>query len=249
MSDFLDTLLAPLARLMVVRGVLFPELSERLKAHYVIAAMGAAEDKATDSRLSVMTGLQRRDVARLRGFEPKPAKAGHLTRLVALWQTEDGYHDDGTPRELIRAGEAPSFDALAWLVRRDVHPRTMLDALVDNGTVEIDGDGQTVRLIAQSYQPHAGSAEQMAYLAQNVGDHLSAATGNVTGDAPVFERAVHYAGLAPDQIQALEGRHAELQMAVLQELNAMAAEMKKSGTGRCRFRAGGYFYKTEEASE
>lgn len=249
MSDFLDSLLAPLARLMVARGVLFAELSERLKAHYVVEAMRMAEGKATDSRLSVMTGLQRRDVARLRGFEPKPAKTGHLTRLVALWQTEDGYHDRGEPRDLARSGDAPSFDALAWLVRRDVHPRTMLDALVETGTVEVDDDGQTVRLLARSYQPHAGGAEQMAYLAQNVGDHLSAATDNVIGQTPVFERAVHYGGLTEEQVETLEHRHAELQMAVLQELNTMAAEFGKTKDGPHRFRAGAYFYKTGETEE
>ncbi|WP_306114216.1 MULTISPECIES: DUF6502 family protein [unclassified Roseovarius] len=246
MSDFLDTLLAPLARLMIARGVLFSELSERLKAHYVVEAMRLSEGKATDSRLSVMTGLQRRDVARLRGFEPKPTKTGHLTRLVALWQTEDGYHDDGDPRDLARSGDAPSFDALARLVRRDVHPRTMLDALAETGTIELADDGQTVRLLSRSYQPHAGSAEQVAYLAQNVGDHLSAATGNVTGMDPVFERAVHYGGLSEDQVKMLEDRHAALQMAVLQELNALAATFEKTSDRPQRFRAGAYFYKTGE---
>ncbi len=249
MSDFLDNLLAPLARLMIARGVLFSELSERLKAHYVVEAMRAAEGKATDSRLSVMTGLQRREVARLRGFEPKPAKTGHLTRLVALWLTEDGYHDNGEPRDLARSGDAPSFDALAWLVRRDVHPRTMLDALVETGTVELEDDGQTVRLLTRSYQPHAGSEEQMAYLAQNIGDHLSAATGNVTGQPLVFERAVHYGGLTEEQVQTLETRHAELQMTVLQELSRMAATFEKTKDRPYRFRAGAYFYKTEETQE
>lgn len=249
MRDFLDTLLAPLARLMIARGVLFPELSERLKAHYVVEAMRMAEGKPTDSRLSVMTGLQRRDVARLRGFEPKSTRTSHLTRLVSLWQTEEGYHDNGTPRALARSGDAPSFDALAWLVRRDVHPRTMLDALAETGTVEVDDTGQTVRLLTRSYQPLAGSEEQIAYLAQNVGDHLSAATDNVTGQPPVFERAVHHGSLTEDQVKTLEERHAELQMAVLQELNSMATAFDKSKDRPHRFRAGAYFYKSGEAGE
>ncbi|WP_299846513.1 DUF6502 family protein [uncultured Roseovarius sp.] len=249
MKDFLDSLLGPLARLMVARGVLFAELSERLKAHYVAEAMRASDGKATDSRLSVMTGLQRRDIARLREFEPKPAKTSHLTRLVALWQTEEGYHRDGEPLELARSGDAPSFDALAWLVRRDVHPRTMLDTLEANATVEIGNDGQTVRLIKRSYQPHAGSEEQIAYLARNVGDHLSTATDNVTGQKQAFERAVHYSDLTEEQIAALEEQHAELQMGVFRALSSKAAGLKGAQKGTYRFRAGAYFYKTGETEE
>ena len=69
MHELLDTLLAPFARLLVARGVLFPDLSERLKAHYVEAAKGLTQGKLTDSRLSVLTGLQRRDIARLKTIQ------------------------------------------------------------------------------------------------------------------------------------------------------------------------------------
>jgi hypothetical protein len=247
--DLFDALFAPLARLLVARGVLFPTLAERMKAHYLQAALHHSGGAATDSRVSVITGLQRRDIARLRGAEVKDQRPNHLARFVALWQTEPGYQTDGQPIELPRNGLAPSFEALALTVRRDVHARTMLDALLATGTVTLGPDGQTVRLVQASYQPLAGSEDQILYLARNLGDHVSAAAENVQGQTPPhFERAVHYTGLTEDQITALDALFREGQMALLQEIGQKAAAMKRGNAspGPLRLRAGGYFYRTKD---
>ena len=244
-----DALFAPIARLLVARGVLFPDLAERMKAHYVAAALTQSGGRATDSRVSVMTGLQRRDVARLRGEDVKDRRPNHLSRLVALWQTGADWSDGGQPRPLLRTGAAPSFEALAQAVRRDVHPRTMLDTLVSAGTVTLSDDGQTVALVQTSYQPLAGSDDQLAYLSRNLGDHAQAAFENVQGrDLPHFERAVHYSGLTETQVAALAARFSAAEMALFREISQTAAEMKRGNAapGLMRFRAGGYFYRTGE---
>ena len=252
MLRVLDPLFAAFARLTVARGILFPDLMERLKAHYIDAAKGMTEGKVTDSRLSVLTGLQRRDIVRLRELEPKEERSNHLARLVALWQTDRVYAAFGTRKALPKNGPAPSFEDLAWIVRRDVHPRTMLDTLVETGTVEISKDGQSVRLRKTSYQPLAGSEDQLAYLAHNFGDHLSAAVENVRGRDPAhFERAVHYTNLSLEQVAELKLDYAAGQMALLEELNRKAAAMKTSAPQGAneRFRAGGYFYQTPESAD
>jgi hypothetical protein len=238
-----DALFAPIARLLVARGTLFPDLVERMKVHVVQAAVAAAGDRVTDSRVSVMTGLQRRDIARLRQEDVRDRRPSHLTRLVALWLT-----GASAGRPLPRSGP-DSFDELAASVRRDVHPRTMLDTLVAAGTVAVSEDGAEVRLMQGSYQPMAGSDDQLAYLSRNLGDHAQAAFENVQGCTPPhFERAVHYAGLTAAQVDDLAARFAEGQMALMQDLSRRAAAMKagNGGAGLVRFRAGGYFYRIEE---
>lgn len=197
MLDLLDRLLAPFARLMVARGIQFPELVERLKAHYVEAAKDLSEGKLTDSRLTVLTGLQRRDVARLRALPPVEPKIHHLARLIALWQNDPAYQG----KDLPKTGPKRSFEALAKAVRKDIHPRTMLDTLEAAGAVSIDPLTQDIRLLQASYQPLAGSEDQLAYLTQNLGDHFDAATNNVLGHQPKhFERAVHYERLTDVQV-------------------------------------------------
>lgn len=252
MMDILDRLFGPLARLLVARGVLFPDLAERMKAHYVDAAKALAEGKVTDSRLSVLTGLQRRDITRLKDFQPKEPRPNHLVRLVALWQTEADYSTSGQPNPLPKNGEAPSFESLARMVLRDVHPRTMLDTLLATETVELDPETQEVRLLKTSYQPLAGSEDQITYLTHNMGDHMSATTENILGTTPPhFERAVHYTGLTAEQVEKLAQIYHADQMQLFEKLSQKAAEMKKlsSGVGGHRFRAGGYFYQTGKDQE
>ncbi len=237
MKTVLDALLAPIARLCVARGVLFAEAAERLKAQFVRAAIGQIDGKVTDSRLSVMTGLQRRDIARLRA-EPDdaPPPVNHLSRLVAQWVAQGG-----------KALTRKSFDSLAQEIRRDVHPATMLAQLRDAGTVAVT-DEDMVELLARSYQPLPGTGAQLDYLARNGGDFLTAATANVMQDpAPFFERAVHYNQLSADAVAVLEAEYREAQMLVLQQINARAAALQATEPGHMRFRAGGYFYKEDEA--
>ncbi|SLN55666.1 DUF6502 family protein [Ruegeria meonggei] len=245
--DLLDTLFAPFARLMVARGVLFPELVERLKAHYLAAAVEQSEGKVTDSRISVLTGLQRRDIARLKSEPRTPVRSNHLATLVARWRTDPAYLAQDIPKN----GAEPSFEALARDIRRDVHPRTMLDTLLSAGTVEtLDND--ILRLSQTSYQPLAGSEDQLAYLTRNLGDHMSAATDNVMGKTPAhFERAVHYGGLTMDQLLELKEEHERAQMAVFETLADKAAAMKagQKADAEYRFRAGAYFYRQRDKTE
>lgn len=233
MNQIIDALFAPIARLLVARGVGFADAAGRLKQAYLRAALRLAGPDATDSRISVMTGLQRRDIVGLRGQEPDRRGVNHLSRLVALWVVSGG-------RPLPRKG----FDALACQVRRDVHPRTMLEQLLAAGTVSV-ADGM-VRLEQVSYQPMPGSAGQMAYLADNAGDFLAVAVGNVLGDTPHFERAVHYNQLDAAAVAQLEAAFWAGQMALLGQINAQAAALQKAMPGTMRFRAGAYFYDEDE---
>lgn len=236
MNHFLDAVFAPIARLCVVQGVLFPQLVERFKAQFVRAAIGAINSKPTDSRISVMTGLQRRDIARLRANESEPnLPINHLARLVARW---------------VAAGAATlsrhDFDVLASEIRRDVHPATQLAQLVDAGTVAVAGDG-LISLLSRSYQPSTGSTEQLEYLARNGGDFLKAGIGNIITDpAPFYERAVHYNGMSAEAVGTLEEEFRADQQVLLEQINARAATLRKSAPGNHRFRAGGYFYQENE---
>jgi hypothetical protein len=247
MIDTFDALLAPIARLMVRRGIPFPEFAERMKGHYLGAAREQAEGKVTDSKLSLMTGLQRRDIARLKEFKEKPPRPHPLTRLVAVWRSSPDYSQAGNPRVLRRLGPKPSFESLAREIRQDIHPRTLLDSLKRAGTVTGEDN---LTLTQQAYIPAAGSPEQLAYLSENTGDHLNAAYENTFSEPPEhFERALHVTGLSPAQVAQLRELFEEGQMALLSDLQKHAAQMKQtnSSKGQTRFRAGGYFYKTQKS--
>lgn len=239
MKAVLNHLLKPLARLAIAKGVRFADMAEHMKRAYVDVARDLAKPKAPVSRISVMTGLQRRDIARLLA-EPEPPKQrpDALSKLVALWLARF----KGAP--LPHHG-TESFDALAREIRRDVHPRSMLDELVAAGTVAAEAG--EVRLLKTAHVPLQGSEAQIEYLGKNVGDHLAVAVGNVLGEPPAFERAVHYNGLSTEAVQALEALWRAEMERVLQVVNARALELQTQEQGPARFRAGGYFRGENEA--
>lgn len=246
MTRFLDSILAPFTRLLVRRGLLIGVVTERLKLHYVRAARSLAGPRATESRISVMTGLQRREIARLsalpgNGLSGK--KVNHLSRLVQIWQTDPRF----AGRDLDRAGPGDTFETLALSIRRDVHPRTMIDQLTEAGTISLT-EKDRLRLEQPSYQPFAGSEDQLDYFADNAGDYMAAATANIlTADAPFFERAAHFNGLSPEAVAKVEAAFRTGEMALLQRIATEAATLQKESPGTHRFRAGGYFYTMDEA--
>lgn len=234
---WLDPILRRLAWLAIRKGWLFPVLEQRLRQAYIAAAISLCEGEATDSKLSIMTGLQRRDITRLRGENaPTPNQRQPLAEIIALWSADQGYDPKGIPI----LGEGASFASLARTVRRDVHPRTFLDVLVENGAVTVE-DGQAV-LHTRSYQPLAGSEDQLAYLADNVGDHLASAVANVVDTARNFDMAVHYKGLSAAAIAQLDQQFRTRMNQTLRELDTMARAVPATENGPYRFRAGGYFF-------
>ncbi|MFQ6547584.1 DUF6502 family protein [Aestuariibius sp. 2305UL40-4] len=237
----LDRLLVPVAKLFLSLRVPFPQAAEMLKRAYI----DAAGRDLTDSRLSLLTGLQRRDIGRLRSEPVREDRPDPLARIVARWVADH----DGAP--LLRRGPAPSFDSLAASVFKDVHPKSLLDQLVEAGTAALADTGE-ITLLRRFHKPETGSDEQRDYLARNVGDHLLAAIANLEAEKPpFFERAVHYNRLSAASIARLEGRYRERQAQLLEEINTLAAELQNADLADDarhigRFRAGGYFYSEDQ---
>lgn len=222
----LDALLAPLARLMVARGLPFVALQETMKRALVQAASAAHQQVAVHrrvSRISTVTGINRREVTRLmqeQGSSPedgtpdagspaasaRPARGlSRASEVFAHWLTSRAYRGrGGAPRVLPRQGPKPSFETLAHEVTRDVHPRSLLDELVRLGLAEFDEAADTVRLAREGFVPRGDQARMLGFLSENVGDHLAAAVDNVVqGGRRHFEQAVFADGLSEASIVAV----------------------------------------------
>ena len=184
--DALIRILRPLVRAMIARGLTYPELAETLKQLYVDACarhFHLGGKRLTDSRISLLTGLQRKDIralrARLEGVEEdvEPPGAGPLPRVLACWNGAQPYVDaTGAPRSLPRvATDGPSFEALVAEVSHDIHPRTVLDELSRLGLVRHNPEDDRVSLIASAYLPHRDDAALLGYFGANLGDHVEVA--------------------------------------------------------------------------
>jgi len=251
--DALAALLGPLAVLAVARGMPFAAAEDLLKRAYVQAAREActaAPGGRDVSRIATATGLNRREVTRL-AREPQPPQPPRplAAELFARWCADPACRGaDGLPRPLPRSGAAPSFEALAQSITRDVHPRSLLDELLRLGLAAHDPDTDRVRLLRQAYVPSGDICRMLGFLGDNVGDHLSAAVANVLADGRRhFEQAVFADELSVqsvEHVQRLIGeRWRTLSTALVPVLETLIAEDRAAQRVRDRrLRIGLYSY-------
>jgi hypothetical protein len=249
----LARLLRPLVRLCIRSGTTFPALSQLLRELYVNVAehdFGLPGKEQTDSRVSLLTGIHRKEVSRLRGagapVATVPASVSRTSSIVSRWLADPAFSaPDGKPLPLARlAGDAePSFEALVASVTRDVRPRAVLDEWLDSGLVSLDGEGRVV-LAEAAFIPRGDDERKLYYFGRNLHDHVAAAVSNVLAAEPPFlERAVHYDGLSPELASKLEQRARVLALEALQTANreAHAACLTDPG-GSARWNFGVYVY-------
>ena len=261
----LECALKPLVRLMLARGITYIQLTEWLKHIFVETAVRefTLPDKAiNDSRISVITGVHRKDVKRLREImliNPmlvEPANVNLGSKIVSTWLSNGLYMDDGKPKSIARLrkdGGDVSFEALAEVVTKDVRARAALDELERVGAVNID-ENDRVTLMTEAFIPTKGEDEKAYYLGLGVGDHTAAAVHNVLNcQPPSFDRVVHYKGLSLESIQDIEQLSRAQGSQLLQEINKKAEKLPsaadKSDIKSKRFTLGVYFYSEDDLSK
>lgn len=210
LSGILNRLLVPLARLCLANGVTFAAAEDILKqafVHEANALQPGASGHGTVSRISTATGISRREVTRLiKSDAPeRPTKPPLATEVFARWTTDPAYREkNGTPCVLKRQGPAPSFEALAQSITRDIHPRSMLEELIRLGLAHHDEESDCVSLARNEFVPSGDSLQMLGFLGDNVGDHLDAAVANVLhDDRRHFEQAVFADELSAESIEQL----------------------------------------------
>ena len=253
----LARLLRPLVRLCIRAGMTFPALCQLLRELYVNVAeydFALPGKEQTDSRVSLLTGIHRKEVSRLRGagapVNAVPAAVSRTGAIIARWLASPRFCDEaGAPLPLPRStdGAGPSFEELVSSVTRDVRPRAVLDEWLDRRVVTIDQDDRIV-LAEAAFIPQQGDDEKLYYFGRNLHDHLAAAAENVLGSKPAFlERSVHYDGLSAELAERLEARSRELALEMLQRINREAhAASETDRGGEHRWNCGVYVFRERD---
>jgi len=259
----LRRVLYPLVRLMLVQGVTFPFLTELLKGVFVEVAereFPIGDKASTDSRISLLTGVHRKDVRRLReaGREPVQAKSSVVSlgaQLAAVWTGLPQYvGEDGRPIPLARLASSGgrSFEALVASVSKDIRSRVVLDEWLRLGVVRVDEQDRVV-LDSGAFIPQKGFEEKMFYFGHNLHDHAAAAVHNVLGQgAPFMERSVHYDAMVPASVAQLSelAERAGMQAALTVNRKAIDLEERDAASpdAKQRITFGIYFYAAPAAS-
>lgn len=254
----------PLVRLMLSQGINYKMVTEDLKRVFISVAEEEfkIEGKAqTNSRITLLTGIHRRDVQRIREDKNKDIDAppSITTQIFGLWSSKSEYLDVyGQPLPLPKNSKSSevSFESLVASISKDFRARSVLDEWLRLGFVIIDND-DCVRLNIQAFIPNQGLEYKLSFLALNSHDHLSAAVSNLNNQLdPMLERCIYYDGLTSENIDKLHDLAKQHGMNALRRLNRHAAALKASqsaGTkttrresdkSNMRMNFGVYFYHT-----
>ena len=154
-------LLKPVASFLMKCGMTWREFSAVSKAAYVAVASdeyGIKGRKTNVSRVSILTGINRKEVKRQRELLDMavtlPAhKTTDATRVLSGWHQDDEFTDkSGKPKVLPITGDEQSFWSLCQRYGGDVAVSTMLKELTRVKAVVQTPDGQ-VRVLQRYYMP------------------------------------------------------------------------------------------------
>ena len=114
-------MLRPAVRLCLPHSRYLGDLIELLKAVFVEVAeeeLKRGGDQASASRLSAMTGVHRKDIARLQKSQPPARYAEHVIgKIMVQWQHDQRFTTTrGAPRELTVEGKDSEFARLVAVV-------------------------------------------------------------------------------------------------------------------------------------
>lgn len=254
LKQALTSILKPVARLLMYNSISHREFSDLSKFSFFEAGQEIAKDSAdqvTDSNLSLITGLHRKDISLFRKkfleLKNKTLQNGKSSSstLVAEWLTNAIYIDkEDKPLKLKYLGDQPSFSSLAKSVSSDIRPKAYLEELQRLGIVEYDGEFVSLR--AAAFVPSGDLSEKIKFFTRNIRDHLCASTNNIIyeKESPHFDRSAFYTDLSEDDVVKIKEFVEKEGMVLLKKAYHLAKELSKKNESNAKQRVtiGLYMY-------
>ncbi|KPJ97959.1 MAG: hypothetical protein AMJ60_09860 [Desulfobacterales bacterium SG8_35] len=254
-------LLRPLVRILLRYGVSFGEFAEMARWVFVDVAdkdFSIGGRKQTVSRISVITGLNRKDVTRLKKInihddKDGPAGINRAGRVIFGWVRDKTFHGSkGVPAVLPLEGEDKSFTALVKQYSGDMPVRAVLDELLRIEAVR-KNDDNTVTLLTKAYIPKNIDAEKISILGADAADLISTIDHNLGDpiDQPFFQRKVMYDNIPAEAVVLLKETSSAESQRLLEKLNVILAGHDRDcnplirGSGRKRLGIGIYYFEED----
>jgi len=258
-------LLRPVVRQLIAYGVAYPTVSQMLKELYVDVAESEFPlpfKRQTDSRLALVTGLSRKEVAQLRKRRAADQLAPEVedtavTHVIGRWMAGPPYASpDGVPRRLPYEADDPSTPNFARLVRElgvDIPVRSVLDELIRLGIVELLPEGEVI-LRQEAHVPNGDVEGKLALLGSDPGEVFATIVHNIEKPENAWlQRKVVYDNIGSDGLHQLEVESRRLGEEFIRRANALLASYDRDrtphapGGRRTRVVLGAYYH--EEQAE
>jgi hypothetical protein len=252
-------LLRPLVRILLRYGISYGEFAEMARWVFVNVAekdFGIVGKKQTISRISVITGLNRKDVTRLTKTnicEDKTVSGviNRAGRVIGGWVKDQGFHDHkGVPAVLPLEGDEKSFAELVKRYSGDMPVRAVLDELLRIEAVKKNEDN-TVSLLTRAYIPKNIDVEKIAILGADAADLMATIDHNLAEQQPFFQRKVVYDNIPSEAVADFRETSAAEGQLLLEKLDILLSGQDRDcnpgveGSGRKRLGVGIYYFEED----
>ncbi len=254
-------LLRPLVRLMLRNGFTYGDFADLSKWTFMDVAskeFGIPGRKQTVSRVSVITGLTRKEVSRLQKIDtPDDSAIAHqynrAARVISGWLRDPRFQSKkGTPAPLYFDKGKASFSKLVKEHSGDVPPRAIYDELIRVGTIAKDESGK-ITLLSDGYVPRTGETGKLHILGTDVQLLIDTIDHNLQQGSrtPYFQRKVAYDNLPIEALFEFRSMSAEMSQALLVECDKYLSQHDRDlnpdvdGTGRKQAGIGIYYFEQD----
>lgn len=253
-------LLYPIVQLLLRYDIAHSEFAELTRRSYVDVGFkdfSLPNRKPTVSRVSVITGLSRPEVARLAAAEQDLAELSNTTpnratRVIGGWLSDSDFIDENNEPKILPLRHADiSFDSLVNRYSGGITARAVLDEMLRVGSV-VKVDKDHVKLLHHGFVPQGDDSEKINIFLTHARDLLTTGIHNLTkkDENPRFQRQVTYVDMPESVVKEFEELSREKSMALLVELNKWLADQSKTVEARAdeptyRIGVGIYYFKNE----
>ncbi len=243
----LVAMLRPLIRLCLRHEITNAELAELVRLTYVEVAYERyriPNVEMTLSRAAVLTGMSRKEIARLKELaennealaKQKPNKA---QQVVHGWLNDTEFTDaKNLPLTLPikNKKDGVEFRSFMALVKRhggDVTFGAILDELNHIGVTEQPNEN-TVALVNYAYVPHKDDIDQVRVVATSVSDLFDTGLHNIENDSADhrFQRQVVYSHIDESLVEELQATANEKGQELLEYLSQRMSQAKRKSVSK-----------------
>jgi len=251
-------ILRPLIHILIRNGISYGTFADLAKWLFVDVAnrdFAIEGRKQTISRVSVITGLNRKEVKRVSGLpvpddQASSERYNRAARVIAGWRRDKVFcTKKGGPTDLPVTGPGATFQNLVKKYSGDMPFRAILDELIRVGAAELTNDGR-VHLLARAYLPAGDENMKIHILGTDVAHLIASIQHNLAPDERglFYQRKVLYDNLPRDVLPAFRQLSADSAQKLLETLDAWLSDHDRdsgsgvAGTGRNIAGLGIYYF-------
>jgi hypothetical protein len=212
----------------------FAELARKAFVDEGLQQLERTGKRSTISGVAAMTGLTRKEAARLADYDidagaDSDRRYNRAVRVITGWTIDPRFKNKkGQPSTLPLQGK-DSFETLVKDYSGDVPFAAMLTTLESSGTVVSDERG--VRLVERAYLPTQTPAAKINILGADVAELIATIDHNLTHerDQLVFQRKVSNVRLSTEALDSFKALSSKKSQKLLEEYHAWLTEHEVDG--------------------